>query len=93
MRDSEGRRLELVRTDVWGKASVPSLRGSLYFVPLLKILVERSGSISRSTSRMCSMCLKSIWPKENESGRKLKCLKSDNVSEYCDGRFEEFYAS
>ena len=29
---------------------------------------------------------------ENESGRKLKCLKSDNGSEYCDGTFEEFRA-
>ena len=29
---------------------------------------------------------------ENESGRKLKCLKSDKRGEYCDGRFEEFCA-
>ena len=27
---------------------------------------------------------------ENESGRKLKYLKSDNGGEYCDGRFEKF---
>jgi len=25
--------------------------------------------------------------------RKLKCFKSDNVGEYCDGRFEEFCMS
>ena len=30
---------------------------------------------------------------ENESGRKLKCLKSDNRGEYYDGRFKKFYAS
>ena len=30
---------------------------------------------------------------ENETGLKLKCLKSDNYSEYCDGRFEEFCAN
>jgi len=30
---------------------------------------------------------------ENESGRKLKCLKSDNGGEYCDGRFKEFCTS
>jgi len=30
---------------------------------------------------------------ENESSRKLKCLKSDNGVEYCDGRFEEICAS
>ena len=27
-------KLELVHTDVWGKTSVPSLRGSLYFVTI-----------------------------------------------------------
>ena len=30
---------------------------------------------------------------ENESGRKLKCLKSDNGGEYYDGRFKEFCTS
>jgi len=30
---------------------------------------------------------------ENESSRRLKCLKFDNGVEYCDGRFEEFCAS
>ena len=30
---------------------------------------------------------------ENESGRKLKCLKSDNGDDYCDGGFEEFCVS
>jgi len=29
----------------------------------------------------------------NETGRKLKCLKSDNGGKYCDGWFEEFCAS
>ena len=30
---------------------------------------------------------------ENESGRKLKCLKSDNEGEYCNDRFKEFSKS
>ena len=30
---------------------------------------------------------------KNEPGQKLKCLKSDNGGEYCDGSFEEFCAS
>ena len=30
---------------------------------------------------------------ENESGRKLKYLKSNNGGEYCDDKFEEFYTS
>jgi len=30
---------------------------------------------------------------ENELGRKLKCLKSDNGGEYCDDIFEEFCVS
>ena len=28
-------RLELVHTDVWGKASIPSLRDSLYFMTII----------------------------------------------------------
>ena len=31
----KAKRLELVHTDVWGKASVVSLRGSLYFVTFI----------------------------------------------------------
>ena len=30
---------------------------------------------------------------ENETGQKLKYLKSNNEGEHCDGRFEEFCAS
>jgi len=30
---------------------------------------------------------------KNETGLKFKCLKLDNVGEYCDSRFKEFCAN
>ena len=87
-------KLELVHTDIWGKASGPSLRGSMYFVTFIddsskKVWVY----FLKHKSDVFNVFKKWLAQVENESGRKLKCLKSDNKGEYCDGRFEEFCAS
>ena len=34
-KNPKAEKLELVHTDIWGKTSVPSLGGSLYFVTLI----------------------------------------------------------
>ena len=81
-------KLELVHTDVWGKTLVPSLGGSLYFVTF----------INDSNRKVWAYYLKHksyvfMAQVENESGRKLKCLKFNEGDEYYNGIFEEFCAS
>jgi len=86
--------LELVHTDVWGKASVPSLGGSLYFVTFID---DSSRKVwiyfLKHKLDVFDVFKKLLAQVKNEPGQKLKCLKSDNGGEYCDGRFEEFCAS
>jgi len=84
--------LEFIST-YGGKASVLS-RSSLYFV----IFIDDSSRkvwiyFFKHKSNMFNVFKKWLAQVENESGRKLKCLKSDKESEHCEGRFEEFCAS
>ena len=87
-------RLELIHTDVRDKASVFSLGGSLYFVTFID---DSSRKVwiyfLKDKSDVFDVFKKWLAQVENESGQKLKCLKSDNRGEYYDVKFEEFYAS
>ena len=87
-------KLELVHTDVWDKASVPSPGGSLYFVTFIDDFSSKIWVYYlKHKSDVFEMLKKWLIEVENELGRKLKCLKSDNGGKYCDDRFEKFYAS
>jgi len=87
-------KLELVHTNVWDKVSVPSLESSLYFV----IFIDGSSRkvwiyFLKHKLDVFNVFKKWLAQVENETGRKLKCLKSDIGGEYCDGRFGEFCVS
>ena len=76
---------------MWGKATVPSLIGLLYFVTFFD---DSSKKIWIYFLKHKSDVFKKWFAQvENESGQKFKCLKSDKGDEYCDDRFEEFCAS
>ena len=65
-------KLELVHTDIWGKASVPSLGGSLYFVTFIddssrKVWVY----FLKHKSNLLEVFKKWLAQVENESGQKL----------------------
>jgi len=87
-------RLELVHANVWGKASIFSLGCSLYFVTFID---DSSRMIwiyfLKHKLDVFDVFKKWLAQVENESGRKLKCLKSDNGGEYCNSRFKELCAS
>ena len=86
---SKAENLELVHTDMWGKASVPSLSDSLYFVTFIngrKVWIY----FLKHKSDMFDVFKKWLVQIENEIGLKFRCLKSDNGGEYCDDRFKEF---
>jgi len=83
-----------VHTDVWGKASVLSLGDLLYF----KNFIDDSSrkvwvNFLKHKLDTFEVFKKWLAQVENESGRKLKCLKFDNEGEYHDGKFEEFCIS
>jgi len=84
-------KLELVHTDVWGPAPVNSLGGSRYYVTF----------IDDSTRKVWVYFLKNKsdvfatfkrWKAEveNQTGLKIKCLKSDNGGEYDRQEFKAF---
>jgi len=84
-KDSEGTKVGVSYTDVWGKASILSLSGSLYFVTFIddsnrKVWVY----FLKQKLDVFDMFKKWLAQDENETGRKINCLKSDNRGEYCD---------
>jgi len=83
-------KIKLVHTDMWGKGSVLSLSGSLYFMTFID---DSSRKVwiyfLKHKSDVFNVFNKWLAQIENEIGLKLEYLKSDNGGEYYDGRFEE----
>ena len=86
-------RLELVHTDVWDKAFVPSLGSSLYFVTFIDDASRKVWIYLKQKYDEFDVFKKWLAQVENETSLKLTCLKSDNEGKYCDSRFEEFCAN
>ena len=79
--------------DVWGPAQVSSLGGSHYYVTFIDdatrkvwvyFLRQKSDVFQIFKNWKCLV--------ENETGKKLKCLRSNNGGEYCSHEFE-YYCS
>ena len=83
--------LDLIHSDVWGPAQNVSLGGSRYFVSFIDdytrhtwiYLIERKSEVFD-----CFRDLKGFV--ETESGRKIKCLRSDGGKEYFSGQFNGY---
>ncbi len=84
-------KLELVHTDVWGPASVSSIGGKQYFVTFIddhsrKVWVyflRHKSDVFEAFKKWKAMV-------ENETGLKIKKLRSDNGGEYEDNEFKKF---
>ena len=90
-KENKKEKLELVHTDVWGPAQVSSLGGSHYYVTFIDdatrkvwvyFLRQKSDVFQTFKNWKCLV--------ENEIGKKLKCLRSDNGGEYCSHEFEDY---
>ena len=90
-KEKKSEKLELVHTYVWGPAQVSSLSGSRYYVTF----------IDDATRKTWIYCIKNKsdvfdtfkkWKAlvEIETGKKLKCLRSDNGGEYCSKEFDRY---
>ncbi len=84
-------KLELVHTDVWGPASISSIRGKQYFVTFIdnhsrKVWVyflRHKSDVFEAFKKWKAMV-------ENETCLKIKKLRSDNGGEYEDNEFKKF---
>jgi transposase InsO family protein len=82
-----------VHTDVCGLTQVLSLGGSLYYVTFIddgtrKTLVY----CIRQKSDVFDTFKKWKALVENEIGKSLKCLRSDNGGEYCNKEFDDYFS-
>jgi hypothetical protein len=90
-KEKKNERLELVHTDAWGPSQVSSLGGSNYYVTF----------IDDATRKTWVYCIRQKYDVfdtfkkwkalvENETGKSLKCLRSDNGGEYCSKEFDDY---
>jgi len=83
--------LNYIHSDVWGPAPTKSHGGARYFVTFMD---DHSRKIwvyfMREKSEVFSKFKEWKAEVENQTGRKIKYLRSDNGGEYRDGRFLEF---
>ena len=77
--------------DVLGPAQVSSLGGSHYYVIFIDDSTQKTRVyFLKKKFDVIETCKKWKVLAENETGKKLKCLRSDNGGEYCCNAFEEY---
>jgi transposase len=92
-KENKSERLELVHTDVWGPTQVSSLGVSCYYVNF----------IDDATRKTWVYCIRQKYDVfdtfkkwkalvENETGKRLKCLRSDIGGEYFNKEFDNYYS-
>jgi hypothetical protein len=92
-KEKKNERLDLVHTYVWGPAQVSSLGGSHYYVTFIDDATRKTWVYC--IRQKCDVFYtfkkwKDLY--ENETGKILKCLRSDNGGEYCSKDFDDYYS-
>lgn len=86
--------LELVHTDICGPMKTVSQGGSRYFITFIddysRFVVTR---FLRQKSDAFEAFKDFMVEAEKQTGRKLKCLRSDNGREYINAKFESFLSN
>ena len=83
--------LDYIHTDVWGPTKTASLGGKHYFVTFVDDFSRRVWVYTlKSKDEVLETFL--VWKKmvENQTGRKIKVLRSDNGTEYRNDQFSYF---
>ena len=80
-----------MHTNVWGPAQVQSLGGSRYYVTFIDDAIRKTWVYCiRQKSDVFDTFKKWKSLAENEIGKRLKCLRSDNGGEYCSKEFDSY---
>ena len=83
--------MELIHSDVFGPVPVPSLEGVIYYVRFMDdfsrntrmyLLKKKSDSFSKFKDYKAVV--------ENQTGKKIKVLRTDNGGEFYEKEFEKF---
>jgi len=82
--------LDYVHSDVWGPSKTPSLGGQRYFVTFIDDFSRRVWVYTmKANDEVLSIFLKWKAEVENQTGRKLKVLQTDNGGEFKNDQFQE----
>uniref|UniRef100_A0A2N9ELY1 CCHC-type domain-containing protein n=1 Tax=Fagus sylvatica TaxID=28930 RepID=A0A2N9ELY1_FAGSY len=81
----------IVMTDIWGPVRTPSKGGAQYFMSFIDDY-SRKAWVYFLKNKSEAFAKFKIWKAEveNQTGRKIKCLRTDNGTEYRDGDFLKF---
>ena len=90
-KEKKSEKLELVHLNVWGLTQLSSLGGSHYYVIFIDDSTRKTWVYFLKQKYNVFETFKK-WKAlvENEIGKKLKCLRSNNGDEYCSTIFEDF---
>jgi hypothetical protein len=90
-KEKKSERLELVHTHVWGPYQVSSLGGSHYYVTFIDYATRKTWVYyTRQKYDVFETFKKWKALVENETGKLLKCLRSNNGGEYCSKDFDDY---
>ena len=80
-----------MHTYVWGPSQVSSLGGSCYYITFIDDATRKTWVCCiRQKSNVFDTFKKWKALVENETGKRLKCLRSDNGGEYCSKEFDDY---
>ena len=91
-KEKKREKLELVNKNVWGPAQVSSLGGSCYYVTFIDDATRKTWIYCIQNKSVVFDTFKK-WKAlvEIDTGKKLKCLRSDNGGEYYSKEFDRYY--
>lgn len=84
--------LDYVHSDVFGPMDVPSLSKSKYYVSFVDNYSRRAFVyFLKSKTEVFSQFKEFKNLVENQTGRRIKCLRTDNGGEFCSAYFDKYY--
>ena len=88
------RTLDYIHSDLWGPGRIQSHSGSKYFMSLVDDYSRKLWVFILKSKSDALMCFKQ-WKVlvENQTGRKVKRLRTDNGMEFCSEEFDRFCKS
>ena len=85
--------LDYIHYDLWGPSKVPSLGGKCYVLTFVDDFSRKVWVyFLRQKNETFSMFKKLKALLENQDGRKIKKIRTDNGLEFLESEFDEFYA-
>jgi hypothetical protein len=82
-----------VHTNVWGPYKVSYLGGSHYYVTFIYDATRKNWIyFIRQKSNVFDTFKKWKPLVENKTGKRMKCLRSENGCEYCNNEFDYYYS-